>query len=136
MPSTRSAALALLLLAAGGLPARAETAMTADEFDRYSVGKTLSYAVGGAIYGAEQYLSGRRVVWAFKGQECQHGTWYEADGQICFLYETDPSPQCWTFYRESTGLRAQFQGDPDGAELSEVEQTRTPLVCAGPDVGV
>ena len=125
--------LAALLLA---LPARAAEPMSAEEFDRYSVGKTLSYAVGGEVYGAEQYLSGRRVLWAFKGQECLAGTWHEADGRICFVYENGGPPQCWTFYREDRGLRAQFEGDPDGTELSEVEQTRAPLICAGPDVGV
>ena len=124
---------AALMLA---LPVQAGEPMSADEFDSYSVGKTLSYAVGGEVYGAEQYLSGRRVIWAFKGQDCTYGKWYEANGQICFVYETDGTPQCWSFYHEETGLRARFEGDPNGTELSEVEQTRTPLICAGPDVGV
>ncbi|MCE6951873.1 hypothetical protein LAZ29_13135 [Cereibacter sphaeroides] len=118
------------------LPAHAGEPMSAAEFDAYSVGKTLSYAVGGEIYGAEQYLPHRRVIWAFRGQECAEGSWYEAGGQICFVYEHDSTPQCWTFFREEDGLRAQFQGDPDATELSEVAQSRNPLVCAGPDVGV
>ncbi|ACM00011.1 hypothetical protein EBL89_13855 [Cereibacter sphaeroides] len=127
-----AAALTLALAA----PALAAEPMSAEEFEAYSTGKTLSYAVGGEIYGAEQYLPGRRVVWAFRGQECAHGQWYEQAGQICFVYEHDATPQCWSFYREASGVRAQFEGDPTGTELSEVSQTRTPLICAGPDVGV
>ncbi|SNX69109.1 hypothetical protein SAMN05878503_10396 [Cereibacter ovatus] len=125
--------LAALLI---GSPGWAAEPMTAEEFDAYTLGKTLSYAIGGQIYGAEQYLSGRRVIWAFKGQECTRGIWYDEGGQICFVYEHDGAPQCWTFYRQPDGLRARFEGDPAGTELSEVEQSRTILICAGPDVGV
>ncbi|MGP3698720.1 hypothetical protein [Rhodobacter sp. NSM] len=126
---------AAIALALAG-PALAAEPMSAEEFEAYAQGKTLSYAVGGEIYGAEQYLPQRQVVWAFRGQECTRGQWYEDAGQICFVYEHDSTPQCWTFYRESAGIRAQFEGDPEGTELSEVDQTRTPLICAGPDVGV
>ncbi len=59
--------LALVLIAA--TPALAADApMTAAEFEAYATGKTLTYAVGGEVYGAEQYLPGRRVLWAFKGR--------------------------------------------------------------------
>jgi hypothetical protein len=124
-----------LLLAALPLHAAAEQ-MSAADFEAYATGKTLSYAVGGEIYGAEQYMPGRRVLWAFKGEECRAGLWYEEAGQICFVYEDEGVPQCWTFFRDDTGLRARFQNDPEGTELSEVAQTPNPLICAGPDVGV
>jgi hypothetical protein len=127
-------ALILTLLLAG--PAAAADPMTAAEFERYATGKTLSYAVGGEIYGAEQYLSGRRVLWAFRGEECSKGFWYDDAGLICFVYEHDGTPQCWSFFRDATGLRARFANDPDSAELAEVAQTPAPLICAGPDVGV
>ncbi len=114
----------------------AETPMTAAEFDAYATGKTLTYSVDGQVYGAEQYLPGRRVIWAFKGNTCADGVWYEEAGLICFAYENDIDPQCWNFYSGTTGLRAEFIGDPDGSPLSEVDQSPLPLNCAGPDVGV
>jgi hypothetical protein len=114
----------------------AETPMTAAEFDAYATGKTLTYSVGGEIYGAEQYLAGRRVVWAVKGDDCTDGIWYEDAGLICFAYEGLNTPQCWNFYLGPTGVRAQFVGDGPTSELSEVAQSPAPLSCAGPEVGV
>ncbi len=114
----------------------AQTAMTAEEFDAYATGKTLTYAVTGGVYGVEQYLPGRRVRWAFTEDICQDGYWYPQAGDICFVYENEPEAQCWQFFQTPTGLRAKFTGGPDGTELMELEQTDTPLACPGPDVGV
>lgn len=114
----------------------AETAMTAAEFEAYSTGKTLTYSVDGEVYGAEQYLANRRMIWAFKGNVCADGVWYEEAGLICFAYENEPDPQCWNFYAGATGLRAEFTGDAETSPLSEVNQSPIPLNCAGPDVGV
>ena len=110
--------------------------MTAPEFERYSTGKTLSYAYGGSVFGTEQYLPGRRVVWAFSEEECRTGSWYPQGDDICFVYDDNGTPQCWQFFLGEGGLRAQFMDDPEGAELSEVAQTPEPLACPGPDVGV
>jgi hypothetical protein len=132
----------ILALTLAAVPAFAEIApisppMTATEFEAYATGKTLTYGLGGEVYGIEQYLPGRRVLWAFKGDECRKGYWYEAGQEICFVYEKDPDgPQCWTFHRMGDGIRARFVGDPNGADLSEVAQSSSPLTCAGPDVGV
>lgn len=115
--------------------AAAQTPITADEFDAYATGKTLAYAQGNEIWGIEQYLPGRRVVWAFSADECQYGIWYPKDEEICFLYDNDTDPQCWTFFREGDGLKAKFSGG-DGTELAEVAQSDEPLNCPGPDVGV
>ena len=133
----RPAALpAFLVFASLATLSHAETAMTAAEFEAYATGKTLTYSVAGAVYGAEQYLPGRRVLWAFKDDECADGVWYEQAGLICFAYENNDVPQCWNFFLGSTGLRAQFVGENGGSDLSEVAQSPTPLSCAGPDVGV
>jgi len=126
-------AFALLLLTA--LPASAQTLMTAAEFERYATGKTLTYARSGEVFGTEQYLANRRVRWAFTGSECTEGVWYEDAGLICFVYDHDPTPQCWSFMQDASGLHARFNDDPAGTALSEVEQTTTPLICAGPDIG-
>ncbi|MFT4151935.1 MAG: hypothetical protein QM656_17165 [Paracoccaceae bacterium] len=130
----RPFAFALLALL---MPLRAGAAdlLTAEEFDAYTRGKTLSYTWQGQEFGKEQYLPGHRVMWAFTGDECRHGEWYESAGNICFVYDDDPEPKCWTFQKGPTGLLAKFVGDPDGTELSEVAQSPTPLGCPGPDVG-
>lgn len=131
-PSAPAVTLALAIALPAG-PLEALTPMTAEEFDAYSVGKTLTYAVDGMTYGAEQYLPNRRVVWAFTGAECRRGLWYEEAGQICFVYETDPEPQCWSFYATPDGLAAVYENDPGGSPLVEVGKSADPLICPGPD---
>ncbi|MCC5971833.1 MAG: hypothetical protein JJU15_17980 [Pararhodobacter sp.] len=127
------AALACLI----ALPLAAEERMDGDSFEAYTTGRTLSFSIEGVPYGVEQYLPGRRVLWAFLGEDCQEGTWYERDSMICFVYDANPAEQCWSFYRSETGLRAVFEGpDGPGTELYEVEQSSRPLTCEGPGVGV
>lgn len=119
------------------LPLQALAAMTAEEFEAYVTGQTLTFAEGGQVYGIEEYLPNRRVRWAFVGGECQYGEWYESAGQICFVYEDRPNdPQCWVFRDEGGRLSAQFQGEDNGRRLYEAARTDEPLVCLGPDVGV
>ena len=118
------------------LPAFAQTPMTAAEFDAYATGKTLTYARDGAVWGAEQYLPDRKVVWAFTAEECRTGYWYDEDAQICFVYEFRDDPQCWYFYQSATGITARFAEDAKGSPLAEVAQSTGPLGCAGPDLGV
>jgi hypothetical protein len=124
------------ILAALPVAALAQTPMTGDEFDAYVTGKTLTYSQYGTIFGTEEYLPDRRVRWAFTEDLCQYGSWYPQDENICFVYEYDPVPHCWTFWKDGDRLMALSVNDAPGAELSEVEQTDTPLACPGPDVGV
>lgn len=129
------AALSLIATLAGAAPA-AEP-MSAAEFETYATGKTLFYATGGFTYGAEQYLADRRVIWTFLDGQCATGFWYESDNQICFRYDHDPAdPQCWSFYQAASGLMARFENDPEDMELIEVNQSREPLICLGPNPGV
>ena len=125
-----------LTLAVLPVPALAETPLTGAEFDAYSTGKTLTYAMGGIVWGAEEYKTNRRVMWAFTEAECREGYWYEKDDQICFVYEDPNDPKCWWFYLEGDGLRARFATDPPEMELSEVANSPEPIGCPGPDVGV
>lgn len=123
--------------------------MPAAAFEAYVTGKTLEYQIGDTAYGAEQYLPGRRVVWAFRGQPCRKGHWFPAsDGRICFRYQgDDAAPECWHFYREPSGLRAQFLGvGTDGTtgaggqsrqpDVVEVRKSSIPLQCSPPAAGV
>ncbi|MFN3937803.1 MAG: hypothetical protein ACK4KW_09515 [Gemmobacter sp.] len=117
--------------------AAAETPMTGAEFEARTSGQTLDFAVRGEPYGTEQYLPGRRVIWAFSGGQCRYGKWYEdGTGRICFVYEHDPTPQCWWFFDRPGGIAALFDGDQPGSELVEVRRSSEPMACPGPDVGV
>ncbi len=114
----------------------AEAPMTAEQFDRYTRGKTLFYGFGGDPYGVERYLDGRRVIWSFLDGQCKNGIWYEEAGEICFVYEDRPDPQCWTFTLGAGGLIARFEDDPEPTELYVAGETGEEMVCIGPDVGV
>lgn len=136
----RNALFAITLPAAmlaGGATLHADTPLDAESFERYTSGYTLTFTFEGAPYGMEQYLPGRRVIWAFWGAECEEGIWYPRDDMICFSYEAMPEEQCWHFHSTERGLRAIFQG-PNGpsTELYEAERSTAPLLCEGPDVGV
>ncbi|MDJ0628680.1 MAG: hypothetical protein QNJ44_10510 [Rhodobacter sp.] len=129
--------IALLLSAlAAPIVALAETPMTAAEFEAYVAGRTLTFIDRGVPYGVEEYLPGRRVRWAYIGDQCRDGYWYDAGDQICFVYENNPEPQCWIFTRAAGRLGAKFMGDDDGRQLYEAAQSDEPLICPGPDVGV
>ena len=127
-----------LFLILGLLPlaAHAETAMTGVEFEAYSTGKILTYALDGEVWGTEEYKPNRRVMWAFTDDECRTGYWYEQADQICFIYEDPNDPKCWWFYLDANGLRARFATDPPEMEFSEVANSAEPLGCKGPAVGV
>ncbi len=110
--------------------------MGAEEFDRYTQGKTLFYGFDGTAYGVERYLPGRRVIWSFLDGRCQEGAWYEEAGQICFIYEDNGHPQCWSFMLTPDGLNARFQNDPQATELYESSDVDDEMICLGPEVGV
>lgn len=116
-------------------PAANADQMSAEEFDRYTQGRTLFYGECGEAYGVERYLPNRRVIWSFLDGQCREGRWYEDAGQICFIYEDDLGPQCWRFSRGARGLIAQFE-DGTGLELYEAEDLGEEMVCLGPEIGV
>lgn len=127
-----AAALSLALPAA----ASAERVLDAESFDALTLGQTFTFAEQGRAYGIEQYLPNRRVRWAFLDGECKDGHWWEERGMICFAYEDNPDPQCWTFVESEAGLSARFENDPAGTFLYEVSRSPEPLECKGPEVGV
>lgn len=111
--------------------------MSAAEFSAYATGKTLTYAENGQPYGSEQYLPNNRVRWAFNEEICMEGVWYEDQSteNICFLYDTGETPECWSFYLEDDKLRAVFNGI-SGTELYEAWASEGPLRCVPPGLGV
>lgn len=110
--------------------------MNAEAFDSYTRGKTLYFGSDGEAYGVERYLDDRRVIWSFLDGKCKDGIWYEEAGQICFVYEDRPDPQCWTFQEGPRGLIARFENDPEATELYEAQDIGEEMLCYGPDVGV
>ncbi|MGH1354374.1 MAG: hypothetical protein ACRBBS_04770 [Thalassovita sp.] len=117
-------------------PALAEAPMNGAEFDAFTRDKTFYFAEDGQPYGAEEYLPDRRVRWSFLDGRCKDGQWYEDAGQICFVYEDRPDPQCWSFFDNPAGLVARFEGPSGGTILYETRQSDKPMMCLGPDVGV
>ncbi len=116
--------------------ATADPLLTAEEFDALTLGRTMSWAEFGQIYGVEQYLPGRRVRWTELGDDCKLGHWYMQGPAICFLYEDNPTPACWEISLDDAGMRALDTGDPPGSEPVLIEDTSDDLPCFGPEVGV
>ena len=126
-------ALALFFLAT---PSLAETPITAEVFEAHVTGKTLTYRQFGNLFGIEQYLPDRKVRWSTAPNECQYGSWYPQGENICFVYEYDPTPACWTFWMKDAALVALSTSGVAGEELHEVDASDQGLPCPGPDVGV
>lgn len=130
-----------VLIASGiatGLPHGAPAQGLADQapldpsaFEAEVTGRTLTYAKDGAIYGIEQYLPGREVVWSFLDGTCETGRWYDIGDAICFLYDGRSSPICWHFFAGADGLLAQPTDDPAEPPAYEVRRSRAPLTCRG-----
>jgi hypothetical protein len=114
----------------------ADKPISPTEFEALVTGQTLSYSSRAQQYGTEEYLDGRRVRWSYNDGDCTEGRWYEAEDQVCFIYEGVVSPQCWTFYLRDDRLMARYKNDPVGSELHETRRQSEPLFCPGPEIGV
>ncbi|MBS0563368.1 MAG: hypothetical protein JSR87_02445 [Proteobacteria bacterium] len=134
-------AIALALAGAAAAPvARAldAPALSAPEFEALTTGHTFFYTLDGRPFGAEQYLPGHRVIWAFTGADCEKGAWTAEGDSICFTYETRPGlHQCWRFRQTAQGLQGSFVGAAPGEPpLVARQSSPEPMACLGPDVGV
>lgn len=129
-------ALALALWSLTAVPVTAQQQLTAGEFEKIVTGRTLFFNRLGEAFGAEQYLSGRRVIWAFVDGSCQQGEWYESGGEICFDYEDMPEDICWNFFSDGIGVRARIPGEDPMFDLRAVADSDEPLKCVPPGLGV
>ena len=128
--------LAALLVTLAPAVAGAESPMTAEEFEAHVTGRTVTYQQSDRPFGIEEYLEGRKVRWSISPDHCQYGSWYAEGDDICFVYEYDPNPACWTFWMRDGALVALSVDDLPGNELYETALDDRPLPCPGPDVGV
>ncbi len=123
------------MLVAGPALAQDSAPLTAEQFAARVEGRTLTYQSNGAPYGIERYGPDRQVTWSFLDGRCLDGSWYPNAGAICFDYEDGTGPECWRFYDDDSGLRAQFVNDPGVPQLYELQDSDAPLDCQ-PDAGV
>lgn len=126
----------LLALALAATPAFAERPLTAEEFEAHVTGKTVTYQQYENVFGIEEYLPGRKVRWSTAPDECQYGSWFPEADKICFVYEYNPTPICWTFWMKDGALVALSETGIAGEELYEVDASDQGLPCPGPDIGV
>lgn len=119
------------------LPGAAEP-LTGAEFEALTTGRTLTYGIGGEPYGIERYMAGRRVIWAFLGDACREGRWFEDGERICFIYDDAPGElHCWRFFKAEEGLLARIsRAGEESSETVEVRESPEPMHCPGPRVGV
>lgn len=125
------AALSLVCLATA---AAAETPMTVAEFEAWSTGRTLDYFVDGALWGSEMHLAGRATVDADAGGICRSGHWYPQGDDVCFVYDLNPGPYCWRFFRHGDQVRAEFLGEAF-ADTITITLSDAAIPCT-PEVGV
>jgi hypothetical protein len=126
----------LILAFALATPALAETTITAEVFEAHVTGKTLTYQQFDNVFGIEEYLPGRKVRWSTAPNECLYGSWFPEGDKICFVYEYNPTPVCWSFWLQNGALVALSETGVAGEELYEVAASDQGLPCPGPDIGV
>ena len=105
--------LAPLILAVLPLASQAQEAdapLTAEGFEAIVQGRTFDTHNFSDRYGVETFLPGRRAIWRDAGQ-CLEGRWRAEGELICFDYEGDPQPYCWTYHDRGGWLMAWLDGD-------------------------
>lgn len=116
--------------------ANAEDIVSPSEFQRLSEGKTLYFSRGGRFYGAEQFYTRRRSLWQFADGDCDNGEWYAQGDFICFVYDQNPTPQCWHFLRRGNDrFAARAEGTTEEFDILLETVDEEPLDCKGPDIG-
>jgi hypothetical protein len=101
--------------------------MTAEAFDSRTLGRVMDTYDGTGIYGIEEFLPGRRVIWQ-DGGGCMRGTWEQIGDQICFDYEDRSELVCWTYHDRGGWIMGWFEGDRTSEPIMLVE-TQNPLTC-------
>lgn len=120
----------LILYLCLATPAIAQDTMTAEEFEAYVTGKTITFRTDiNPAYGVERYLPGRRVIWSTFEGTCLYGVWFESKGDICFRYDGDPEHKCWEMTMEPGGMKGVYTTRPFSTIIFEVLGREDPLIC-------
>jgi hypothetical protein len=129
--------LRVLILLLSLMPAAliAQEVLSPEEFEAYSEGKTLYFALRGEPFGVEQYLPNRRAIWQYADGSCVKGYWYARRELICFIYDGDSRVQCWNFLKKGEGFAARSEGADPSDDLDVIRRDEKPITCLGPDVG-
>ncbi|WP_151720453.1 hypothetical protein [Gemmobacter serpentinus] len=124
------AALILPAILATGVQADEAAPLSGDAFDALTRGTVMDhYYEHGGLYGAEEYLPGRRVIWR-DGEGCMRGHWTETSpGLLCFRYDGTSATWCWNYVpRADGGLDALLDGEV-GENPITLRRGHGPLSC-------
>lgn len=105
--------LALLPLAA---LAETDPPLSAEDFEAFVQGRTFDTHDQTGRYGVETFLPGRRAIWR-DADQCLEGTWRPQGDQICFDYQGEPFPHCWTYHDRGDWLMGWLDGDRGTAPI-------------------
>ncbi len=111
-----------------------ETAVPPDEFEQIATGKVLEYHVTGTsrLVGYEAYLADRKVVFRYRNGSCISGEWYPKDGEVCFVYDNEPTPNCISYVRRGKILAAHDPREDGTTDHFDIKMHKgTQLDCAG-----
>ena len=125
----------LIFMILNVLPLHADTISPA-EFERRVEGKTLSFAKDGLPVGVEQYLRGRRVIWAFVDGQCEMGRYFVQDDNICFEYDKFGVSYCWVFFEQEGQMHGHLVGETPEDSLVVVGESDAPINCVPDGLGV
>lgn len=114
-------ALTLALLCALALPpapalADSDPPLSVADFEAFVQGRTFDTHDQTGRYGVETFLPGRRAIWR-DADQCLEGTWRPQGDQICFDYQGEPFPYCWTYHDRGDWLMGWLDGDRSTAPI-------------------
>jgi hypothetical protein len=120
----------LLAFALAAPPVLAEDPpLSAEAFEAFVQGRTFDTHDLTGRYGVETFLPGRRAIWRDAAQ-CLEGTWRPLGEMICFDYQGEPGPYCWTYHDRGGWLMAWLDGDR-GTEPIMLYPAEEVVTCEG-----
>lgn len=114
--------------------AKDEVPVTPDEFETIATGRVLEYHVTGSsrLVGYEAYMPGRKVVFRYSDGSCISGEWYPKRGEICFVYDDEPTPNCIRYVHRGKTLAAHDPRQDGTTDHFDIKLHKgTQLECSG-----